>query len=123
MPSDELASMSDEAVLQMLGARLERYRLNRDESQEEVGEATGLSRRSVYKVEKGQIVTLPVFIRLLRAYGLLDRLDELVPEPAVSPVALLETAGKTRRRASGAHKKARDRQGTAEGGWTWQDEP
>jgi putative transcriptional regulator len=115
-------SMRDEAILALLGERLARYRLDRNRTQAEMADEAGVSRRSIYKAESGQVVTTAVLIRLLRAYGLLERLDLLVPEPPVSPIALLEAKGRQRQRAAGAHKKADKRADEDAGGWVWPDE-
>lgn len=93
--------MSDEAILELLGQRLERYRLDRNQTQAQVAREAGVHRRTVIRAEKGESITLSMLIRLLRVYGLLERLDALVPAPVVSPIALLEAGGKQRRRASG----------------------
>jgi transcriptional regulator with XRE-family HTH domain len=122
--------LTDDAVLSELGARLERTRLERNLSQRELAEEAGIERKAVQRIEAGEPVQLTSFIRVLRALGLLDALDELVPEPLASPIELLKLRGKRRRRASGARGK---RAGAAPAGehdppqdtiapWRWGDE-
>jgi transcriptional regulator with XRE-family HTH domain len=98
--------LTDEAVLVELGARLERTRLERNLSQRELGVEAGVERKAIQRIEAGQPVQITSFIRVLRALGMLDALDRLVPEPTPSPIQLLELSGRSRQRASGARRRA-----------------
>jgi putative transcriptional regulator len=113
--------LTDEAVLSELGARLERTRLERNLAQRELGEQAGVERKAVQRIEAGESVKLASFIRVLRALGLLDALDRLVPEPVPSPIELLKLQGKQRKRASGKRGKRAPQQDLAEP-WRWGDE-
>jgi transcriptional regulator with XRE-family HTH domain len=113
--------LTDEAVLSEFGARLKQNRLERNLTQRELGEEAGVERKAVQRIEAGESVKLISLIRVLRALGLLDSLDQLVPEPVPSPIELLKLHGKSRRRASGdRHKSAPVRDKTAP--WRWGDE-
>ena len=74
MPIQRL--MSDEALLQELGRRIARLRLERNLNQAQLAEQDGISKRT------------------------LERLERLLPEPQPSPLALLEQQRATRKRAS-----------------------
>jgi hypothetical protein len=50
-------------------------------------------------VEQGEDVQLSTVIRMLRSLGRLDALDAFLPAPGVSPMELLRTGGRQRRRA------------------------
>ncbi len=113
--------LTDEAVLSELGSRLERTRLERNLTQRELAAEAGVERKAVQRIEAGESVKLTSFIRVLRALGLLDTLDQLVPEPAPSPIELLKLHGKKRRRASGARRKRPPRQEET-ASWQWGDE-
>lgn len=91
---------TDEAVLAELGSRLERLRLARNETQKELAERAGVSRTTIISIEQGRGGTIKALLRVLRAHGLLEGLDALVPAPVVSPLELLERQGHQRRRAS-----------------------
>ena len=111
---------TDEAALDELGRRLTRTRLEHNLTQAELATEAGISKRTVERVEAGETATLSSFIRVLRALGLLDALDRLVPEPTPSPVERLKLQGKQRRRASGTRVTSRARE---EGElWRWGDE-
>lgn len=90
---------TDDAVLAELGTRLERLRLARNETQEEVAERAGVSRTTVIRIEQGRGGTIKALLRVLRAHGLLEGLDALVPAPGASPIELLEHHGRQRLRA------------------------
>lgn len=91
----------DQTILTELGARLRQQRLNMDMTQQELAERAGLSTRTVRSMEAGENPRLQTLIRVLRALGMIDRLDSLVPEVGPSPLQLLEMSGRRRRRASG----------------------
>lgn len=114
-------NLTDKAVLGELGARLERTRLERNLTQRELASLSGVDRKVLQRMEAGQPVTTTNLIRVLRALGLTDRLDRLVPEPLPSPVELLKTRGKVRQRASGRRGKAASRP-EAPPRWRWGDE-
>lgn len=116
--------LTDEAVLSELGARLERTRLERNLTQRELAAEAGVERKAVQRIEAGESVKLTSFIRVLRALGLLDALDRLVPEPVPSPIELLKLHGKRRRRASGARRKRKKAPPAQDevGPWRWGDE-
>jgi transcriptional regulator with XRE-family HTH domain len=113
--------LTDEAVLSELGARLERTRLERNLTQRELGEEAGVERKVVQRIEAGESVKLASFIRVLRALGLLDALDRLVPEPVPSPIELLRLQGKQRKRASGKRRTSAPQPDLA-APWRWGDE-
>jgi transcriptional regulator with XRE-family HTH domain len=118
---DITPQLSDQAVLAELGARLERTRLERNLSQQELASSSGVARNVVQRLESGAAVTTTNFVRVLRGLGLTAGLDQLVPEPLPSPVQLLQLHGRTRRRASGRKRKRTDSASEA-AAWRWGDE-
>ena len=105
--------ISDDALLKELGKRLQRYRLNRDMTQVALAREAGLSERTINRVERGHSTQLSNFIRLLRSLGLLENMDSLVPEPAISPIEQLKLHGRSRKRASSSK---REEEGEP---WSW----
>lgn len=118
----EMNDLSDDAILQRLGQRLARHRLNLNRTQAELALEAGVSRRSIYKIENGLSVDTRILVRILRALDLLDGLEMLAPEPAPSPMALLEARGRERIRASGSRKASRADKPAESTGWQWPDE-
>lgn len=109
---------SDQAVLQALGGRLARHRLNRNLTQAALAAEAGVSTLTVQRIERGRSLQAANLIRILRALGLLDNLDALVPEPAISPIQQARMRGRVRQRASS--RPGRPEPPTE---WSWGDEP
>ncbi len=107
--------LTDEAVLKELGSRLAGARIERNLTQAALAEQAGVSKRTVERLESGEVAThLSGFLRVCRALGLLERFETLLPEPVPGPMAQLKQAGRKRQRATskktapGKSKK-----------WTW----
>ena len=99
-------AMSEQAVLEELGRRLQAQRLNANLSQAEVARKAGVSRRGLQNLESGRVCTLSLLIRVLRALGKLQQLEALIPETGPSPIQLAKLKGRERQRASGRRKPA-----------------
>jgi len=111
--------ISDEGILRELGGRLTGARLEQNLTQAALAEKAGVSKRTVERVESGEVATqLSGFVRVCRALGLLERFETLIPEAIPSPMEQLKLQGKHRQRASGAR--------AAKGAptkWTWGEKP
>ena len=113
---------TDRAVLAELGARLERHRVERDLTQEQLAELAGVGRATLQRVERGESVQMTSMVKLLRALDLLGALDAAVPERIELPIAQLEREQRrrTRQRASGRRGRP-PKQGKRQP-WSWGDE-
>lgn len=107
--------MSDVAILKEIGQRLRRERLNQDLTQARLAERTGLGRGTIGKAESGGVTTLATLVAILRGLRLLSRLDQLLPEPSISPVQLAQMKGRERQRASRERSKKRP----VKNQWKW----
>ena len=94
----EGATKTDREIMALLGARLRALRKARRLTLKEVAAATDLARRTVARAEKGDNPQLETLLRLLRAYGRLEALDGFIPEPELSPMALLKERGRRKPR-------------------------
>lgn len=110
-------TLTDDAILSVLGERLSRRRIDRGLTQARLADEAGVSKRTVERMEAGASTQLSSFIRLLRALDLLHRIDAVVPEVAPSPMELMKLRGKQRERAT--LEKDTDRSGEA---WRWGDD-
>ena len=90
MSSKSLTASTDSEVMAHLGHRLRMLRESQHLTTIEAASQTGLSRRTVYRAEQGHNPTLLTLVRLLRLYGRIDALASFLPEPEISPMALLE---------------------------------
>jgi transcriptional regulator with XRE-family HTH domain len=114
---------SDQAILAELGERIARTRLERNMDQRGLAREAGVSKVTVERLEAGEPVKVTSFVRILRALDLIDRLDQLVPEPLPSPLERLKTSGRQRQRASGRRGNGAGKRkgGPPAGGWSWDD--
>ncbi|MEO1585139.1 MAG: helix-turn-helix transcriptional regulator [Planctomycetota bacterium] len=110
--------MTDEGVLEQLGERLSRYRLDRNLTQAEVATEAGVHKNTVFRLEAGGSTQTKNLVRVLRALGLLDRLDAIVPEPVPSPIKQLKAAERQRKRAV-SRKASKPKPGGPAPGWSW----
>ena len=100
-------SMSDQAVAQEIGRRLEQMRLERDITQQALADAIGITRTSYRNLVGGKGKFANV-IALLRELDRMDLVEQFVPEATFSPMEQLKLQGRQRRRASGT--RTRDEQ-------------
>jgi transcriptional regulator with XRE-family HTH domain len=98
-----------------LGRRLEAIRLEENISQEALAAEAGVSRRTITRLENGGGISVETLIRLMRALGVANRLEALLPEPGIRPIDRIRLKGKQRQRA-------RRSAAVEPGDWTWGDE-
>jgi transcriptional regulator with XRE-family HTH domain len=109
--------LADHAILNALGTRLAKARLDRNLTQAQLAENAGVSKRTVERIEAGESAQLASFIRLCRALDLVDYFEMLVPETPLSPIAQLKARGKSPQRARterSAHSTTKK--------WAWGDD-
>tara|TARA_R110002111_G_scaffold237579_1_gene298894 strand:+ start:269 stop:637 length:369 start_codon:yes stop_codon:yes gene_type:complete len=116
---DKYEQMTDDSILEQLGERLSRYRLDRNVTQAELAREAGIHKNTVFRLEAGESTQTKNLIRVLRALGLLEQLDALVPEPVPSPLKQLEEQERQRKRAA---SKSGQQSETKSTGWTWDDD-
>lgn len=104
--------LADEALLNEMGARLARARLERGWTQADLAEAAAISKSTVERLEAGGSSQLSNWLRCLRALQLLENLEGLLPDDGPSPIELLERHGQPR-------KRARNARSTPPAPWSW----
>jgi transcriptional regulator with XRE-family HTH domain len=112
--SSDFELSSSQHIAEVLGKRLEALRLSLNISQAELARRAGVSRSTMTRIADGQGISLDSFIRVVKALGLTEHLENLLPDPAVRPVELVQRGGSQRRRASRKPPQAEP--------WTWGDE-
>lgn len=90
--------MSNPAILTKLGTRIKDARIRKGITQEELALTSGVSSLTVANIEKGKSVTMLMFLAVLRSLGLLENLENLIPEAKISPLQLKKMQGKKRYR-------------------------
>jgi len=81
---------------QELGAALRKLRIDRGVTQSEAAAKAGVAVRSLATLERHGRSSLETFVRVLNALQAADLLRNLVPQPQVSPLAILRKEGKVR---------------------------
>lgn len=97
----DLNQSSNEAVVKLMGQRLERLRLQANITQADLAASAGISLGTVKRAEGGRGLSLLNLVALLRALGKLSALDSFLPEPPLDPLAVRDNKGRYRQRASG----------------------
>jgi len=98
-----------------LGKRLESIRLAQNISQSDLAAEAGVSRRTITRLENGAGISVETLIRIMRALGIANRLEALLPDPSVRPIDRVRLKGKQRQRA-------RQAAGTESAEWNWGDD-
>ncbi|GHT53357.1 hypothetical protein FACS189446_0550 [Bacteroidia bacterium] len=106
-------SMSNEAILRLLGSQIRQMRLNKNLSQTKLGKSAGLSRTTIAKIENKGIGTLISFIQILRVLEKIEILNQFITEAPVSPIQIAKLRGKARKRAS-AEQQSEENKGVSE---------
>ena len=94
-------------VLQEVGARLRAYRLQQNQSVEQLSKRAGVGTRTISRVEAGKNPSLGTVVKLLRALGRLGAMDAFLEPALVSPIELAKFHGNERQRASAPRTQSR----------------
>jgi putative transcriptional regulator len=94
--------------------RLADIRLSRNTTQQHLAEESGVSPRTIRRLEKGSGVSVDTFIRVLTALGIQQNLESLLPDPTVRPFDRIRS-GTERMRARPA------KTGKERSNWSWGD--
>jgi len=100
----DIQNLSDQAIEKEIGQRLKALRLRKNISQQALASAACTHRNVISSLENGKGSTLGTLIAVLRELDSLTELDSFIPEIAISPIELLKTQGKQRKRASGGRQ-------------------
>lgn len=111
--------ITDEAVIEELGRRLEAHRHRAELTQAELAERAGVGRSTVQRIEGGGSIQLTSLLRLLRALGLMEGIEELVPAAGEGPLAALARSTGESRRMRVRHPASAAR--GADEPWRWGD--
>lgn len=109
--------LADDIILEEIGKRIARCRLDSQLTQADVAAQAGLAKRTVERIEAGASAQMSSLIRILRVLDLLPGLDRMVPEAGPRPMELLRRKGKPRQRASSRHHLSETGKP-----WSWDDE-
>lgn len=107
---------TSEQIEQAIGKQVEKIRLMRALTQAQLAADTGVTAKTIYRLERGEGVSLNTFIRVLQTLGLTGHLQTLLPDPTVRPIERVAARGAERQRAR--PRRQSDNSST----WQWGDE-
>lgn len=93
-------SLSDPAIVRNLCLNLKQMRLNKNWSQSQLAESTGLDRVTISRMENGRAATLLTVVQILRALDKLYLLGAFNEDIEVSPLQMLKLQESRRKKAS-----------------------
>ncbi|QIM16550.1 helix-turn-helix transcriptional regulator [Leucobacter insecticola] len=90
-----------------IGQQVRRARLEENSSQAQLAERANVALGALKNLEAGRGSTLRTLVRVVRALGLEEWLEELSPDPGISPMAMLRAARDSAppKRASGSRRE------------------
>ena len=101
------AAMSDQALSKHIGKFIQHHRMEQNRTQANVATAAGIARSTLSLLERGESVTVPTLLQVLRVLDLLQVMDMFRVEKKISPIMLAKMEQETRQRA---RKKKQDNQ-------------
>lgn len=109
--------LTNSQIEQELGNRVKARRLDLNLSQQKVATLSGVSRRTITAIENGEGTTLATLISLLRALRALDTLNDFLPDPGISPIAMTSMVREEPRKYASKPRKTPPAKP-----WKWGDE-
>ncbi|WP_245307462.1 helix-turn-helix domain-containing protein [Rhizobium altiplani] len=82
-----------------MGQKLERFRLSRNITQQQLATDAGISERTLRRLESGDNPTLDSLIRVLIALKIQGNIDLLIPDSRIRPIERVRTKGTERQRS------------------------
>lgn len=96
-----------------LGQKIKTYRIMKEMSQQDLEDKTGVSKRSISRLEQGESVQVDNLFKILIALDLGDNIELLVPDQTKRPSFFLENSD---------YKSRRVRKKTTKSEFMWGDE-
>lgn len=97
---NNLYEMSDMAIVRLIGKELQRSRVEKNITQEELGQAAGIDRSFLSQVENGRPSSILTVIQILRALQRLELLVTFIQQPVISPMMVAKMEKEKRIRAT-----------------------
>ncbi len=86
------------SIMAELGERIKQYRIAKGMTQQDLESKSGVSTRSIVRLEQGNSVQLESLVKILMALDLAENLDILIPDQRKRPSYFLKNAEKPRQR-------------------------
>ena len=111
-----MARSSNEEVLRELGKRIREVRIDMAMTQSEAAKKAGVTAKTISRIENGEDLAVSTMLNVLRALGLVQNIDALIPESTARPSVLIANEKERLRVRKKASQKDSSRQ------WKWGDE-
>jgi len=93
-------SLSDPAILELLGKYIQEIRLQQNKTQLQVATAAGINRSTVVQIENGGKGSMISYVQILRALEQLQIFEHFEVKQQISPLQLAKLEQNKRQRAS-----------------------
>lgn len=92
-------SITTPEIIHILGMRFRDYRMRLRMTRKEISDASGIGMTTLYKFESGNMtdISFSTLLRLLRALGLTDNWEAILPELPESPYTYYDNDKKMQR--------------------------
>ena len=101
----EWVSMTDNAIINAIGAYIKHQRLEQNKTQAQVANEAGINRWTLSQIENGESVTLKTLIQILRVLDLIHLLEIFTVKEKISPIEYAKLQEKKKRRARPKNKE------------------
>ncbi len=98
-PNTNIARMSDDAIIHLIGDFVKQNRLEQNITQQELAEKAGINRTTLWELESGNRVNLITLIQVLRILNKLHVFEAFHLTQKISPIKLAQLEMKKRQRA------------------------
>lgn len=92
-----MAKLTNKEYLQMIGTRIKQYRVYSGISQKDLEEKTGISIRTLSRIEAGTSIQLDSLIKILSALEIDENIELLIPDQSKRPSMFLEKSNTKQR--------------------------
>lgn len=107
-PMNKWTSYSDKALAEQIGHFVKQQRMQQNRTQDQLASAAGMSRSTLSLLERGETVTVPTLLQVLRALDKLELMGVFEVQEQISPLALAKLQKNKRQRARSPKKDKDD---------------
>lgn len=104
----DMISLSDSALVSIIGKFIRHQRLNQNKSQKEIAQDAGISRSTLSILEKGGKVSLNTLIKVLRVLNQLHIIENFQISEKISPLQYIKLQKRAKSRANKKKDKESD---------------
>ena len=112
-----VGSENNKTIRMELAKRIKTFRIDYPMTREELAEKSGVSLRTIARIESGETTQFDNILSIMRALDCLDRIDILLQDSEIRPSLMINNR-KTRKRAS----SSRYRTNTKKQNWVWKED-